>query len=224
MYNNRNNRLSSSDFDYEEEMIQLASNMSLADTFSDDLYDELHWNPRNLEDTKETIRMFEEIVDEQFTAERLSLENGGNYMEDYGEPISDSQIKDIFFVPPDRNQSVGSYNSDSSTHSQLLAAAAGQGFASKNVASPSGSSPHHRDLINRRPSGRGREQKIKDTVQSISGKLKWYQNKIVQTIESTNEVRFFLVKLSISILICVLPRMTHWPICWNLMTVFHQFS
>lgn len=185
MYNNRNNRLSSSDFDCEEEMIQLASNMSLADTFSEDLDDELHWNPRNLDVTKETIRMLEEIVDEQFTAERLSLETGGYYLEDYGEPMTDSQIKDMFGVSHDRNQSVGSYNSDSSTHSQLLAAAAG--FGAK-VTPPAGPSPHHRELVNRRPSGRGREQKIKDTVQSISGKLKWYQNKIVQTIESTNEV------------------------------------
>lgn len=189
MYNNRNNRLSSSDFDYEEEMIQLASNMSLADTFTDDFDEELHWNPRNLDVTKETIRLFEEIVDEQFTAERLSLENGGNYIEEYGEPISDSAIKDMFFIPSDRNQSVGSYNSDSSTHSHLLAA---HQSGLKGPTSPTGpSSMHQRDHINRRPSGRGREQKIKDTVQSISGKLKWYQNKIVQTIESTNEVSYF---------------------------------
>lgn len=190
MYTNHNNRLSSSDLDYEEEMIRLASDMSLAENFADEYDEELDWNPRNLDVTKETIRMFEEIVDEHITSERLSGENR-NYFEDYGEPISDSQIKDIFLLnevaPSERNQSVGSYNSDSSIHSHLIAAATNNSFAPKPATSSPGMT-FHRDLQNRRPSGRGREQKIKDTVQTISGKLKWYQNKIVQTIESTSEV------------------------------------
>ena len=64
---NRSNRRNSPEYDYEEEMIRLASDMSLVENFGEDFDDLLDWNPQNLDVTKETIRMFEEIVDEQLT-------------------------------------------------------------------------------------------------------------------------------------------------------------
>lgn len=47
--------------------------------------------------------------------------------------------------------------------------------------------------IFRRPSGRGREQKIKDSLYSVSSKLRWYQDQIVQTIAQSNEVSNLII-------------------------------
>eukprot|EP01034_Spumella_vulgaris_P022664 gene22664-28808_t len=115
--------------------MRLAAEISMVENVSDmdDFDQELEWNPQNLIETEETIRMMKD------------LENNSRLRKLFGSAMK------------------------SDGHSRVT------------------STSKKDQLLNRRPSGRGREQKIKDAVTTISGKLRWYQNKIAQTIESTNE-------------------------------------
>jgi hypothetical protein len=183
------------DFDnYEEEMMRLASEISMVENLSelDDFDRELEWNPQNLDETEETIRIFEEIVDEH-----LICSENANYIESsedegFGEPLSAAQMKDIYMMNDNSNDfDTQSNKSAASSYSDSFSPRSSAfGSAVKSEAHSRVNSTKKDQNFNRRPSGRGRDQKIKDTVTTISSKLRWYQNKIAQTIESTSEVNW----------------------------------
>lgn len=141
---------------FEEEMVKLAEEMSLLEEC------DLTWNSNNLDETKERLRAYEDIVDEH-----LGLREREYVEEDDGAPISDSQLKALFFgqseddfSPPSRSGRRGTSSRRTSEHNMS------------------------------RNSTRGGEQKIKDTVNTICRSLRWYQTKIVNEIETTSEVSY----------------------------------
>jgi hypothetical protein len=144
----------------EEEMVKLAEEMSLMDEF------DLKFNPDNLNDTKYRLRVYEDIVDEH-----LGIKDRED--EDSGCPITDSQVRVLFY---------GNDGDDFFSR--------GSSVASISNRKEKDSSRRSSDRLfqPRRMSSRGREQKIKDTVQAICRSLKWYQSKIVSEIEATSEV------------------------------------
>lgn len=155
---------------YEEEMIRLAEEMSLLDEYN------LSWDPRNLDDTKDRVKIYEEIVDGHLGVNEDVLQDFSS-----SSPISELQIREMF----------GQYPTE----------AAGNVLDERvSTTSLSSFSHHTNDLggvldlmqphprIERRHTTRGREQMIQDSVHSICRSLRWYQNKIVKEIESSKEV------------------------------------
>jgi hypothetical protein len=135
----------SSNTDEYEEQIKMAEELSFLDEY------ELYWDPTHLEDTKDRVKRYENIVNEQ-----LFL------MEDEGAPLADAQIRDLFFSSLDSDKMI---SEDSNVK-------------------PAEYSPTVSERISAT-----REQKLKETVDSIRRSLRWYQGKIVKQIQSTNEVR-----------------------------------
>jgi hypothetical protein len=135
--------MSSGNDDFFEEQLRLAEEMSFLDEY------ELYFDPAHLQDTKERVKRYEDIVNEQLVI--LS--------EDEGAPLADAQIRDLFFSSLDSDKMV----SDDSN----------KGFEY----SPSNSERYTSQ----------KDQKLKETVDSIRRSLRWYQHKIVKQIESTTE-------------------------------------
>ena len=155
---------------YEQEMIRLAEEISLLDEY------QLTWDPSNLNDTKDRVKIYEEIVDGH-----LGLHDGILQDNRSGSPISDLQIREIFGYPVESHVTTEERISTTSLSSFSQPNSDIGGIETQ-------LNPHHRRL-DRRPTTRGREQMIKETVHSICRSLRWYQNKIVRQIESSKEVR-----------------------------------
>ena len=128
-------------------MFRLVSEISLSESDANDF--DLNWNPNDLNDTKNKLRLYEEIVDDQLVLDDTFPDQT---------PLSEAQVQSIFY--PDVSNS-----------------------------SPSVSNRLYTGDVSRRSFGIGREQRVKDVVSTISHNLRWYQNKIVQEIESTNEYK-----------------------------------
>lgn len=168
---------------YEDEMIKLASEMSLMEDF------DLEWDAYNLEDGKEKIKQMEELVDESLLSADHFHEPLSNRVD--STPISKAQILEIFALPDNNHTSAktpgksttpthgASYNLTGyrdSTDSLDRYSQFSQGVET----------PLH---LSRRPSALRKDGASKDTVLSIRWKLRWYQKKIVDQIERTHEVR-----------------------------------
>jgi hypothetical protein len=168
----------SSNEDYFEEELRLAEEMSFLDEY------DLYWDPANLGETKDRVKMYEDIVDEQLlvTEPSFALNNRPSgivskfSVEDDSVPLPDSQIRDLFFSSLDSSEKLGS-NDDSVKFS-------GDNTGRNNI-------DYSPTLSERRSASK--EQKLKETVHSICRSLRWYQSKIVKQIESTSEVSFFFL-------------------------------
>ena len=165
---------------YEEEMIRLASEMSLMEDF------ELDWDPFNLEEAREKIKSIDELVEESLSTEPFSEPVSSRVN---SEPISSAQIRELFALTdnPTTNKSnktgtpVVSYNiqtyRDSTDSLDRYSQFSGV------------ETPH----MSRRPSNVKKDAPSKDTILSIRWKLRWYQKKIVNQIEETHEVRTLFI-------------------------------
>ena len=155
----------------EEEMIRLAEEMSLLDEYK------LTWDPRNLDDTKDRVKIYEEIVDGHYDGLLQDMRSDS--------PLSEQQIRDIFGYDTVTGSHVMGPTEDRtsttslSSYSQPLSELGGFDTMPSRSQRP----------VERRPTVRGREQMIQDTVHSVCRSLRWYQEKIVKEIESSKEVR-----------------------------------
>lgn len=201
---------------YEEEMLKLASQMSLAEGF-----DDIEWDPNNLDVTTDRVRHLEEIVEEHLISEeqilldednRLSAEElteifSLNDLSDGLTPNSESLVNNNSTTPgtDDDAQTIVRptelflYATDCNNNTIVSDNAYDKNQTNSNSNSNHNSinNNHKRaDLdfqssptrLRRRGSDRRREEKIKETFSTIGSKLKWLQNKIVQSIDSTVEV------------------------------------
>lgn len=238
----RNSRVSNEFDDYEEEMIRLASEISLVETIAheNDFEDDFGWGPTTLIETEEEIRQIEEFVDEHLTGcesvHDFNDEDDNNNIFDreshsFGDPLSNDLIADIFHVQKKvplskKGASPGntprvmfddgshSFRSESTDFASPRSTFSGFPNTPRTPAAydakpqTSSSSLVAREDANidshRGSTGRDRDQQIKDTVATISGKLKWYQNKIAQTIETTNEVSSAAVScVALNLVLCL---------------------
>lgn len=179
--------------EYFEEQLRLAEEMSFIDEY------ELTWDPTDLSDTKDRVKRYEDIVNEQlFILDKFIIE------EDETQPIPDSQIKDLFFQSLDSNDPSstgggGARNShklslsDDSHHNHHHIHHRGSGGEIQLDYSPTFSERRSGSGLNAaNNSTSNKEMKLKETVDSIRRSLRWYQNKIVKQIESTSEVSYSL--------------------------------
>lgn len=178
---------------YEDEMIKLASEMSLMEDF------DLEWDAYNLEDGREKIKQMEELVDESLLSADHFHEPPNNRVD--STPISKAQILDIFAL---------SNSSTTNTSTKTPGKSTTPTGASYNLTgyrdstdsldrysqfSQGVETPVH---LSRRPSALRKDgTSNKDTVLSIRWKLRWYQKKIVDQIERTHEVRADAVHASV---------------------------
>ena len=151
--------------EYEEEMVRLASDISLMEE------SDLHWNPCNLDEGREKIKIIENIVDEHLISDNNINTDGVD-----SEPISSAQIRDIFGINDNKTVQKGSLPQLSS-NSNLRERDSTDSFDRYSMFSQGGCDT---------PSGR--KEISKDTIISIRWKLKWYQKHIVNQIEETHEV------------------------------------
>lgn len=146
-----------------EEELRVAEEMSFLDEY------DLYFDPTHLEDTKDRVKMYEDIVDEQL----LILDTK---TEDDNAPLRDSQIRDLF-----------GFSSSLDSEKMLAGGTAPRSADENNRNNNPKSSDFSPVFLERRSASK--EQKLKETVDSICRSLRWYQNKIVKQIESTSEVR-----------------------------------
>jgi hypothetical protein len=149
----------------DDEVIRLVEEISFQDEYS------LSWDPTHLEDTFDRVKMYENIVNEHL----ISLDGR---LDDYATPISDSQIRDIFFSSLDSEENSSKLISNIDASSKLVGPASPTNSEKKSFS---------------------KDQKLKETVDSIRRSLRWYQNKIVQQIESTNEVSVLIFHYLLSL-------------------------
>lgn len=154
---------------YEEDMVRLASEMSLMEDA------DMDFDPYNLEDARDRIKQIETIVDEHLISDQVDTTTDALD----SEPISNAQIREIFAVtevrlsskgstPQLNNSGAQSYRERDSTDSIFSAFSLGPDTPLSG--------------------GKKKEQMQKDTVISLRWKLQWYQKKVVQQIEDTHEV------------------------------------
>ena len=165
---------------YEDEMIKLASEMSLMEDF------DLDWDPYNLEDARDKIKLMEELVDESLLSDGQFPEPQSNVVD--SEPISSAQIREIFAL---------SDNSHSNKTPGKSTPSALGGYNLNGYRDSTDSLDHFNPFLNgvetpvhlsRRPSALNKNGSNKETVLSIRWKLRWYQKKIVHQIQETHEV------------------------------------
>lgn len=168
---------------YEDEMIKLASEMSLMEDF------DLDWDPYNLEDAREKIKLMEELVNESLLSDGQFPEPQSNVVD--SEPISSAQIREIFAL---------SDNSHSNKTPGKSTPSALGGYNLNGYRDSTDSLDHFNPFFNgvetpvhlsRRPSALNKNGSNKETVLSIRWKLRWYQKKIVHQIQETHEVGLF---------------------------------
>lgn len=153
-----------------EEELRVAEEMSFLDEY------DLFFDPTHLEDTKDRVKMYEDIVDEQL----LILDTKGD---DDNAPLRDSQIRDLF-----------GFSSSLDSDKMLAGGTAPpqpRGDDGNNRITGPKPPDYSPTFLERR--SMSKEQKLKETVDSICRSLRWYQNKIVKQIESTSEVCLYLL-------------------------------
>jgi hypothetical protein len=153
---------------YEEDMVRLASEMSLMED------SDMDFDPYHLDEARDKIKQIESIVDEHLISDQADTTPDAVD----SEPISSAQIREIFAVTEVRmsskgstpllNQNSGSYRERDSADSIFSAFSMGQDTPLSGA--------------------KKKESMQKDTVISLRWKLQWYQKKVVHQIEETHEV------------------------------------
>jgi hypothetical protein len=156
---------------YDDEMMSLAAEMSLMEDA------ELDFDPHKLEDTREKIKDLEKLVDEHLIADQL--ESSPRVLD--SQPISSAQIREIFAVTGVQMPSKGSTPQPGTSYndrdSESLFSALSEGVPALSLREPTTTPAKVKRPIQ------------KDTIASVTWKLKWYQKKLVHQIEQTHEVR-----------------------------------
>eukprot|EP01038_Epipyxis_sp_PR26KG_P008817 gene8817-11905_t len=172
------------DRELEENMLRLATEISLVEMAQDqemrrdDVFD---WSIQNLDEANNTVRLCEEIVDEHLSFGAAT--ELGNWVDtNLSDAMTEEQIKELFFLTGNKNdnkiestRSIATHPHQHHTHAYKSKMSLGDlSFSKINLFRRSSGS-----------SGRGKEEKSKHNVLTMSGKLRLFQSRIVQTIEST---------------------------------------
>ncbi|KAJ1444152.1 hypothetical protein B484DRAFT_388928, partial [Ochromonadaceae sp. CCMP2298] len=156
---------------YEEEMIRLASEISLMDD------NDLEWDPDRLDDVVDKVKYFEEILDEHIFAGDI---NQPVDLLSKDQPMTDAQLYELFGskrVPDESIPRPGYSPTDSigfpyQRDSSDLSGQKSSGGSSWGVTEQRGPVPVS-EAAPRSVSAKSRE-----TVAGIRGKLKWFQQKV----------------------------------------------
>jgi hypothetical protein len=149
--------------------------------------DELDWNAQN-----GTHSHDKESID--FASDANSLSNPGD---NNSEPMSESEIKDAFgFGSSPANKKHGRSYVSSDDSENLTFASAPNIYQSepvtvvKNKAKVTMSATNAAKIeqVKHHPADRVREQKLKETVQNIAGKLKWHADEMDRKMDGLNDV------------------------------------
>lgn len=168
---------------YEEEMIRLASEISLMDE------GDLEWNPYNLEAARDKVKCIEDLVDEHLLAADHAFDSTPLSVD--SEPISNAQIRDIFALNDTKPVARGSAPAlnTANNYSNMAYRDSTDSLDRYSMYSHGQDTPVQ---LSRRPSGIRRDPAARDTIASIRGKLRWYQKKIVGLIEESHDVSVIL--------------------------------
>ena len=190
----------------EEEMVRLAAEMSLMDDW------DMDWNPHQLEEVQDKLQHYEDVVDEHLTTADnicdgygepltdaqikdifgIADNSGGNGGGSGGRGRGQRDGASGGATPPltnlDMRSSSGSPNplvmrlSDSEANALGLMGL--DEAESLRASITSAASGVERGVRSRR----SKQARIKDSVATIRGKIRWFQKKIVHEIGNTHEV------------------------------------
>lgn len=164
---------------YEDEMVRLASEISLMDDL------DFEWDPCNHEEARYKISYFEEIVDEHLAMTENFFDNCGVS----GDPISEARIKDIFSVTESNLNEIDCREKLVQNPSVMSISSLRGSNSTENMDKFSQYRENYDNShLSRLTFASKKERSVGDTITTIRAKLRWYQKKIVQQIESSNEV------------------------------------
>lgn len=156
---------------YDDETMRMAAELSLME--------DMDFNPCNLEEAKRKIKQLEQLVDEHILADQI--DTSPKALD--SDPISTAQIREIFAVTEVRLASKNSAPQRGLSNDSAFRDSSDSIFSALSHGPP--------DLSLQDPwtmGSRSEGNSQKDTITSITWKLKWYQKKLTEQIQQTQEV------------------------------------
>lgn len=166
----------------EEILFKIACDISMQDSFESHFtVGESKWTPQDTLEAHDSVKLLEEIIENVQKDEDEDDDDSDNFANEsvFAGPdfsSSDSFSRNLKLSPSQSQESNGSIPLESvPTFFHPLAT----------MSLPSTPESNPISHFGRRPSRRGREKKISEVVFTVSSKLRYFQQKIVMTIEST---------------------------------------